>query len=207
MHSGIGPTPELEALGIPVIHHLPGIGQNLRNHPSVNVIYRENPDLQRDYLTNPIFLRYTAANSDTHRDMTITPNFRPFIDGIPHTSFGIHPELPESKGALSLTSADPQVPPALDYEISHPRDLERMREGVHLSIQLAEHPSFEGMFEARVGPHRPGPSLRPGPRQMAAPEHGRGSAHFRYLQNGPPTQTPPPLSTSTASYTVSRASA
>ena len=152
MHSGVGPTRELEALGIPTIHHLPGVGQNLRNHPSVNVLYREKADLQRDYLTNPIFLRYTAANSDTPRDMTIAPDFRPFVDGVPHTSFNVHPELPESKGTLSLTSSDPQVPPALDYEISHPRDLERMREGVHLSIRLAEHPAFQGMFEDRVDP-------------------------------------------------------
>ena len=84
--------------------------------------------------------------------MTIAPDFRPFVDGIPHTSFNVHPELPESKGTLSLTSSDPQVPPALDYEISHPRDLERMREGVHLSIRLAEHPAFQGMFEDRVDP-------------------------------------------------------
>ena len=54
LHSGIGPSKDLEALSIPVAHDLPGVGQNLRNHPSVNVIYREQPGLERDYLTNPI---------------------------------------------------------------------------------------------------------------------------------------------------------
>lgn len=30
--SGIGPREDLQAVGIPVIHHLPGVGKNLHNH-------------------------------------------------------------------------------------------------------------------------------------------------------------------------------
>ena len=44
------------------------------------------------------------------------------------------------------------VPPALDFEISHPRDLLRMREGVHLSIRLAEDPAFRNVLGDRVAP-------------------------------------------------------
>ena len=44
------------------------------------------------------------------------------------------------------------VPPALDFEISHPRDLLRMREGVHLSIRLAEDPAFRSVLGDRVAP-------------------------------------------------------
>ncbi len=152
MHSGVGPAGHLEELGIPLVHHLPGVGQNLRNHPSVNVLYREAEGLERDYLTNPIFLRYTAANSPTSRDMTIAADFRPTVDSVPHTSLNVHVELPESRGALTLASADRDVPPNLDYEISHPWDLERFREGVRLAVRLAEHPAFDGMFQERTAP-------------------------------------------------------
>ena len=152
LHSGIGPAKDLEALGIPVAHDLPGVGQNLRNHPSANVIYRERPGLERDYLTNPILLRYSAADSHTPRDMTITPNYRFLKDGVPQVAFSVHPEIPESAGRLYLTSADMDIAPALDFEISHPRDLMRMREGVHLSIRLAEDPAFHHVLGDRVTP-------------------------------------------------------
>lgn len=152
LHSGIGPATDLHTLGISVRHNLPGVGGNLRNHPSVNVTYRERPGLERDYLTNPIFLRYSAADSHTARDMTITPDYRALDDGVPIVNFNVHPELPESAGRLYLTAANRDVPPALDYEISHPRDLLRMREGVRLSIRLAEDPAYRDILTERINP-------------------------------------------------------
>lgn len=38
--SGLGNAPELEALGIPVVHDLPGVGENLQDHLEVYVQYR-----------------------------------------------------------------------------------------------------------------------------------------------------------------------
>ena len=35
MLSGIGPEDHLRSIGIPVMHHLPGVGQNLRDHPAL----------------------------------------------------------------------------------------------------------------------------------------------------------------------------
>ena len=37
MLSGVGPADQLGGLGIPVVQDTPGIGQNLRDHPSVPV--------------------------------------------------------------------------------------------------------------------------------------------------------------------------
>lgn len=152
LHSGIGPAQDLQTLGIAVRHNLPGVGLNLRNHPSVNVTYRERPGLERDYLTNPILLRYSAADSHTARDMTITPDYRALMDGVPIVNFSVHTELPESAGRLYLTSANQEVPPALDYEISHPRDLIRFREGVRLTIRLAEDPAYRDILTERINP-------------------------------------------------------
>ena len=36
MLSGVGPAMHLEEFGIDVIHNLPGVGQNLRDHPAMN---------------------------------------------------------------------------------------------------------------------------------------------------------------------------
>src|SRR5262245_55810813 len=35
LRSGVGPADHLHSLGISVIHHLPGVGENLRDHPMV----------------------------------------------------------------------------------------------------------------------------------------------------------------------------
>jgi choline dehydrogenase-like flavoprotein len=39
MHSGIGPKADLEKLGIPVLHDLPGVGENLLDHPESVIVW------------------------------------------------------------------------------------------------------------------------------------------------------------------------
>ena len=53
MHSGIGPRGDLEALGIPVAHDLPGVGENLLDHPESVIVWETDgpiPDELRDGL-------------------------------------------------------------------------------------------------------------------------------------------------------------
>ena len=38
--SGVGPAAQLQRVGVPVVHDLPGVGQNLRDHPAASVLYR-----------------------------------------------------------------------------------------------------------------------------------------------------------------------
>ncbi len=38
MLSGIGPADELKAVGIKPVHHLPGVGQNLNEHPNITLV-------------------------------------------------------------------------------------------------------------------------------------------------------------------------
>ncbi len=42
MLSGIGCQEHLQEMGIEVTHHLPGVGQNLQEHPEIPLVYRSN---------------------------------------------------------------------------------------------------------------------------------------------------------------------
>ena len=120
MLSGVGPADHLGGLGIPVVHDLPGVGQNLRDHPSVGVLLRLNgefvPGPYAPWL--PVSLRYTADGSATRNDVIVSPAAVPLgddptrLDGI---RLGSALYLAISSGELRLTSTDPRVQPHLDY--------------------------------------------------------------------------------------------
>ena len=143
MLSGIGPKAQLEAHGIPVVRNAPGVGQNLRDHPSVNVWW----ECKDDYPIPPIgvgaqkvALRYTAEGSDLDRDMIIIMRFNNETRMLIMTS-GVY--LAKSAGSLTLASADLNTQPVLDYNyVSDPFDLERLRNGIHQCVRLSQFPAF-----------------------------------------------------------------
>lgn len=53
--SGIGRGPSLQDLGIPVIHPLPGVGENLQDHLQIRAVYRtKRPMTLNDEVHNPL---------------------------------------------------------------------------------------------------------------------------------------------------------
>lgn len=73
MLSGIGPSEELEAVGIDVIHNLPGVGKKFSDHPDIQMGYKPNqvpgPDEQRDNLQSA--LNFTSKGSEHPGDLEI----------------------------------------------------------------------------------------------------------------------------------------
>jgi choline dehydrogenase len=77
MLSGVGPAAHLRSLGIEVMHDLPGVGQNFRDHALVPILFHideqfiddaQGPRLQ-------IGLRYTVPDSSIRNDMQLTPSW------------------------------------------------------------------------------------------------------------------------------------
>jgi len=163
MLSGVGPADHLRGLGIPVVLDLPGVGQNLRDHPIVPVTWRTKPGYPLDGLAprSQFCLRYTAQGSDLRNDMiVIMSSFavapvnragnRMEPVGI-RMSVSIY--LARGSGELRLTSTDPNVQPLLDYNyLQEPFDRQRLREGVRMVVQLGEHGSFRDIIEERIEP-------------------------------------------------------
>ena len=163
MLSGIGPAEHLRGLGISVVHDLPGVGKNLRDHPAAAVIYRaagDRPDLQAPVIQ--VGLRYTVAGSPLRNDMQLSPmlmtsEHRPahiqIGDDDNYIGLGASLQLALGQGELTLQSTDPHQQPFLNYNYyQEEEDLRRMREAIRLGVQIGDDPAFKDIFLERVMP-------------------------------------------------------
>ncbi|OAI42172.1 hypothetical protein AYO38_03240 [bacterium SCGC AG-212-C10] len=142
LRSGVGPKSQITALGIEPVLDLPGVGENLKEHPSVTLIAIPEPGVisPGDPLQQ-IGLRFTATGSDATNDMQMymwsydaerVPQLRTAMPGV-ETFFGMCPTLqrPSSAGSLRLTSPDLAVQPQIDINLlAEEDDMERMVDGL-----------------------------------------------------------------------------
>ena len=154
--SGVGPAEDLRPLGIDPVHNLPGVGRNMKNHPSVSVVFRSQPGCRPapDAPRNQVWLRFTANDSSARNDIQVQLiTSYPESSEAPNINLGCRLELPYSEGRLTLTSSDVHIRPHLDFRcLTDPRDTTRLRDAVRRCVQLFEHPSFNGLLAARVSP-------------------------------------------------------
>ncbi|MGE3912513.1 MAG: GMC family oxidoreductase [Chloroflexota bacterium] len=161
--SGVGPREQLEEFNIPVVHDLPGVGKNLRDHPMARVTWRTKPEhpLYPFGPRNQLVLRWTAEGSPLWNDlMMFMISFateRTDRGGNRTTPLGIRMlpvlDLAEGAGEIRLQSIDPNVQPILDYRyLESDFDRKRMREMVHLALKLVEHPDFAPIIADRIEP-------------------------------------------------------
>src|SRR5262245_25389793 len=157
MLSGVGPQASLHALGLPVVQDLPGVGQNMRDHPNVQVRLRLKPGVPEDDIARrAVRLRYTASGSSTTNDMILSPASLNTVHATgqdPSHTINCGLYLAVGAGELRLTSADPTVPPAMEYRyLDDTWDLQRLREAVRLCVRLLDDAGFRDVFALRVSP-------------------------------------------------------
>ncbi|MBY0496489.1 MAG: GMC family oxidoreductase N-terminal domain-containing protein [Cyanobacteria bacterium] len=121
--SGLGPAADLTRFGIPVVIDLPGVGANLQDHvllAGLNYEVRGDlPPLSNNGAESTLWWR-----SDSR---LFGPDLQPVIiefplataelaSQVPPNCYAIAPSLvrPASRGRVTLTSADPAAPPAID---------------------------------------------------------------------------------------------
>jgi choline dehydrogenase len=163
MLSGVGPADHLNSVGIPVVHHLPGVGENLRDHPMVIVLFQTRQGLLDDRA--PVVqagLRYTAEASRTRNDLYVIPlsiaseRGSAFTGGpgnLVGTGIGVALENASTAGRLRLASTDPHIQPALYYRyLSDAWDRARLREAVRLVVRLSQHAAYQAVIKERMSP-------------------------------------------------------
>ncbi len=160
MHSGVGPRGHLERLGIPVVHDLPGVGQNYRDHPQVGIAFSAQDSLPLNYEASrtQLGLRYTATGSSLRNDMVLFPTTfsTPMGDLTgPGEDFrmSVILNLAQGNGKVTLASPDPHDQPLLEYQfLENSSDIERLRDGVRLVVRLTESGAYQDIVKERLDP-------------------------------------------------------
>ena len=163
MLSGVGPADQLQAQGIPVVHDLAGVGQNMRDHPMIYVTFRTKKDHPMDGFAPRVqmALRYTAPGSDLRNDIQVLMQSfatgKVNLGGDRMEPLGIRMlailNLAVGSGELRLTSADPSVQPSLDYRyLEDEFDRRRLREAIRMCVKLGQDEGFKDIIEERIEP-------------------------------------------------------
>jgi len=146
MRSGIGSGSALQALGIPVVCDLPGVGSNLQNHPVLFIglhlrrSARQPPALRT---TPTISLRLSANGEEPpHSDLYVNIQSKTSWNALGMQVANLAPALlkPYSRGEVWLASPDPQIAPNVEFGfMSDERDLRRMTDAVARTVEIAEY--------------------------------------------------------------------
>jgi choline dehydrogenase len=163
MLSGIGNAEHLRSFGIPVVVDLPGVGQNLQDHPIVPVAHQIVQDVHPAITSNGIaeaalFLHSSQSNLNAAPDLNFfscpvflaPPNYAPAGAGFVGLVCLTHPE---SRGSVSLRSPDPQAAPSIlmNY-LQSQADLQKAVVGVKLIRQLFQTTAFDEFRGEEVAP-------------------------------------------------------
>jgi choline dehydrogenase len=130
MRSGVGPRAQLEALGIDVHRDVPGVGQNLSDHPALAMtcLVRDPSLIDTDQPLIQTILRYTAPGSDKRNDLQIELlSFSGRRQGEAAFSIAAVLEYEYGRGELRLQSADPHTQPLIEQHFCEDeRDISRL---------------------------------------------------------------------------------
>jgi choline dehydrogenase len=161
MLSGIGDRAELDRFGIATVSHLPGVGQNLQDHPIIGGGLWE--------AAGPVPVHNNAAEANLFtksRPELDTPDLHIWHVEAPYLSevtgrhavenvWSISPGLvrPESRGSLRLKSADPHEAPEIHANmLSDPRDLAALRRGMEIARDLGNSEAMKPFVKREILP-------------------------------------------------------
>jgi choline dehydrogenase len=162
MQSGIGDRAELQRHGIPVVQHLPGVGQNLQDHPLFACVWQyQQPLAPRNNGAEATFFWKSDPGLDTP-DLQIGQGEFPMSTAETAARFNV-PEFgwtlaggvvrPKSRGHICLTGPDPTDPVQIDANmLSHPDDMKAAIAAVELCREIGNSAALRPFTKREVMP-------------------------------------------------------
>ena len=175
--SGIGPKEELQKFGIPVVKNLPGVGENLQDHPDVIIRSRDKSGTSLTTFPWPYMVKFMANFYKKEANFIFTPTDAggyiksdPSVD-VPDLQLqfaslrmkphgvGMTPVLagfvlhvchmrPNSRGSVLLQSADPFDYPRIEANyFDNEMELEALVKGVKIARDIIRQPAMEPYFK------------------------------------------------------------
>lgn len=164
LRSGIGPHHQLESLGIDVLADLP-VGQGLQDHAMASITLPLNessgissPD---DRHTN-VCVRWSSGPEEgteivRYNDLMFVSMNQSVISmatantGAEYGAFGVWLNQADSRGTVTLTSADPHAQPAVaERMLSEAGDRARLRAGIRAAVKLLEQDATQAILGGSV---------------------------------------------------------
>ncbi|MDQ2185075.1 GMC family oxidoreductase N-terminal domain-containing protein [Alcaligenaceae bacterium A4P071] len=163
MQSGVGDATQLEALGIRMVQHLPGVGQNFQDHVAVMGCiweYRDSPPVSNPDVQANLFWRSDDALGTP--DVQIMQVGIPLASAevaarydIPATSWSLLPTLvrPQSTGHLQLTGPAPSDPIRIHANsLSDPADMKALLAAVDVARDIGNSSAMRPFVKREVTP-------------------------------------------------------
>jgi choline dehydrogenase len=161
MLSGIGDEQALGQFSIPVVQHLPGVGQNLQDHLSFGCMWEYREPIAPHGTGNEVTIYWKSQQQLNTPDLLLcqaefpVPSPETATWGIPEHGWTMFAGLaqPHSRGRVSLASADPLAAPRIEHNaLSHPADLAAARACIELMRDIGNASPFEPYVQREVLP-------------------------------------------------------
>jgi 5-(hydroxymethyl)furfural/furfural oxidase len=143
LRSGIGPGEHLRAHGIAVRADLPGVGQNLQNHPVLFIGAHLRPASRQPAALRTLQVTCFRLSSGLpgcpRTDLCINLQSKSSWSALGAQLANLGPVLwkPFSRGQVTLVSADPAQHPLVEFNfVDDERDLARMKHGFRFVVEL-----------------------------------------------------------------------
>lgn len=196
MLSGIGPKADLDRVGIHTKHDLPGVGENLHDHPESIIIWETRDTPPETVMSSDagLFLKVFKGKEPFAMDNVPDLMFHiyqvPFCDNterlgypVPDHAICMTPNIcrSQARGKLSLASSDSQEKPLIDFRYFADKDsydAQILVEGMKWARKIAQQSPFKEHLVREVAP---GPEVQS---DEALSEYARRAAHTVYHPAG-----------------------
>lgn len=162
MQSGIGDQTHLRSHGIPVVQHLPGVGQNLQDHPGFSAVWRSRDPLPWANSGGDVTFFSTSDSGLDSPDLQLYHLEFPFSSaqnadrfGLPEAGWTMYGAVvrPKSRGHISLTGPNPTDPVRINAGLmSDPADLRAAIAGIKLCRDIGNAAALRPFSEREVMP-------------------------------------------------------